>query len=70
MSVFDLSPPHSRKMYTYSVGSTDLRDDALDNKMCHICLNGEEPKFLDWKRESEQEQLCRWADHFKYAMSP
>ena len=45
MSVFDLSPPHSEKMDTYSIGSTDLREDALDDMMCLIHLNSEEPEL-------------------------
>ena len=68
MSVFNLSPLHSRKMDTYSIGSTDLREDALDDMMHRICLSSEESELLEC--ESEQEQLRRWADHFIHAMSP
>ena len=55
-------------MDTYSIGSTDLREDALDDMMHHICLNSEDPELLE--HESEHEQLHRWADHFIHAMSP
>ena len=68
MSVFYLSPPHSRRMDTYSIGLTDLREDALDDMMHHIHLNSKDPELLE--HESEHEQLCRWADHFIHAMLP
>ena len=68
MSVFDLSPLRSRRMDTYSIGSTDLRDDALDDMMHHIHLNSKESEFMD--QESEQEQLHHRADNFIHAMSP
>ena len=68
MSVFDLSPPHPRGMDTYSISSPDLGEDALDDMMHHIHLQGEDQDFIDC--ESEQEQLCRWADNFINAMSP
>ena len=57
MSVFDLSPPHLRGMDTYSISSPDLREDALDDMMRHIHLQGEGQDFID--QESEQEQLRR-----------
>ena len=68
MSVFDLSPPRSRRMDTYSIGSTHLREDALDDMMHCIHLNSQDPELLEC--ESEHEQLCQWADHFIHAMSP
>ena len=40
MSVFDLSPPHPRGMDTYSISSLDLQEDALDNMMRPIHLQG------------------------------
>ena len=55
MSVFDLSPPHPRGMDTYSISSPDLQEDALDDMMHHIRLQGEDQDFIDC--ESEQEQL-------------
>ena len=59
MSVFELSPPHSRKMDTYSIGSADLREDALDDMMHCIHLNSQDPELLEHEneRETEQEQL-------------
>ena len=56
MAVFDLSPPHLRGMDTYSISSPDLREDALDDMMHRIHLQGEDQDFIDC--ESEQEQLC------------
>ena len=55
MSVFDLHPPHPRGMDTYSISSPDLREDALDDMMRHIHLQGGDQDFID--HESEQEQL-------------
>ena len=55
-------------MDTYSIGSKDLREDALDDMMCCIHLNSKDPELLECK--SEQEQLCQWANHFIHAMSP
>ena len=52
MSVFELSPPHPKKMDTYSIGSADLREDALDDMMRHICLNSQDPDLLE--RENER----------------
>ena len=55
ISVFDLSPPHPRGMNTYSISSPDLWEDALDDMLCRIHLQGEDQDFIDC--ESEQEQL-------------
>ena len=55
-SVFDLSPPCPRGMDTYSISSPDLQEDALDDMMHRIRLQGEDQDFIDC--ESEQEQLC------------
>ena len=68
MSVFDLSPPWLRGMDTYSISSPDLREDALDEMMCRIRIQGEDQDFID--REREQEQLRRQANNFINAMSP
>ena len=70
MSVFDLSPLCSRRMDTYSIGSTDLREDALDDMMRCIHLNRQDPELLECEneRKTEQEQLRRWADQFIHAV--
>ena len=68
MSVFDLSPPCPRGMDTYSISSPDLQEDALDDMMHRICLQGEDQDFID--RVSEQEQLHHRANNFINSMSP
>ena len=68
MSVFDLSPPCPRGMDTYSISSPDFQENALDDMMHCIHLQGEDQDFID--RESEQEQLHCRADNFINAMSP
>ena len=59
-------------METFNISSTDLRDDALDDMMRRIRLDTQDPELLDREseRETEQEQLRWWADHFIHAMSP
>ena len=55
MSVFDLSPPCPRGMDTYSISSPELQEDALNDVMRRIRLQGKDQDFIDC--ESEQEQL-------------
>ena len=45
MSVFELSSPHPRGVDTYSVSSPDLWEDALDDMMHYIHLQGEDQDF-------------------------
>ena len=68
MSVFDLNQPHLRMMDTYSISSPDLQEDALDDMMHRIHLQGEDQDILD--HASEQEQMHHRADNFINAMSP
>ena len=57
MSVFE-SPPHlSVRMdqdQMYSIGSPDLREDALDDMLCRIHLQSD-PELLE--QEAERDQL-------------
>ena len=57
MSVFE-SPPHpSTRMerdQMYYLSSPDLREDALDDMMCRIHLQSDDPDFLE---EAERDQL-------------
>ena len=53
MSVFDLSPPHPRGMDTRSISSPDLWEEALDDMMHSIHLQGEDQDIID--HESEQD---------------
>ena len=58
MSVFESPPCHSVKMdqdETYSIGSSDLRKDALDDMLCRICLQSYDPGILG--HETERDQL-------------
>ena len=58
MSVFESPPCHSIRMdkdQTYSIGSPDLREDALDDMLCRICLQSDDPDIL--QQEAEREQL-------------
>ena len=58
MSVFE-SPPHlSVRMdqdQTYSIGSPDLREDTLDDMLCRIHLQSDDPELLE--QEAERDQL-------------
>ena len=59
MSVFESPPHHSIMMdhleQTYSIGSPDLREDALEDMLCRIHLQSYDPEFL--KQEAERDQL-------------
>ena len=58
MSVFESPPCHSIRMdqdQTYSIGSSDLREDALDDMLCRICLQSDDPDILE--QEAERDQL-------------
>ena len=68
MPVLNSSPPPPNGMDTYSISSPDLQEDAPDDMMCHIRLQGEDQDFMD--HESEQAQLLCQADNFINAMSP
>ena len=58
MSVFESPPHHSIRMdhpeQTYSIGTSDL-EDALDDMLCRIHLQSEDPDFLE--QEAERDQL-------------
>ena len=57
MPVFE-SPPclftRMEREQTYNISSPDLREDALDDMMHHLCLQGEDPDYFE---ESERDQL-------------
>ena len=58
MSVFESPPHHSIRMeqdQTYSVGSTDLREDALDDMLHRIRLQSDDSEYLE--QEAERDQL-------------
>ena len=58
MSVFESPPRHSVRMnqdQTYSIGSPDLREDALVDILCRICLQSDDPDILE--QEAERDQL-------------
>ena len=58
MSVFESPPCHSIRMdldQTYSVGSPDLREDALDDMLCRIHLQSDDSEYLE--QEAERDQL-------------
>ena len=57
MSVFE-SPPHcSVRMdqeQTYNISSQDLREDALDDMLCRIHLQSDDPDVLEHDAERDQ----------------
>ena len=58
MSVFESPPCHSVRMdqeQTYNIGSPDLREDALDDMLCRIHLQSDDPDILG--QEAERDQL-------------
>ena len=58
MSVFESPPHHSVGMdqdQTYSIGSPDLREDALDDMLHRIHLQSDDPDILE--QEAERDQL-------------
>ena len=59
MSVFESLPHHSVRMdqdQAYNISSPDLWD-ALDDKLCRICLQGDDPDVLE--HDAERDQLRR-----------
>ena len=59
MSVFESPPHHSARMdqdQTYNIGSPDLRKDALDDMLCRICLQSDDPDILEHDAERNQLQ--------------
>ena len=57
MSVFESPPHHSIRMdqdQTYNIGSPDLREDALDDMLCRIHLQSDDPNILEQKAERDQ----------------
>ena len=58
MSIFE-GPPHlSVRMdqdQTYSIGSPDLREDAVDDMLYRIRLQSDDPELLE--QEAERDQL-------------
>ena len=57
MSVFESPPHHSVRMdqdQTYSTGSPDLREDALDDMLHRIHLQSDDPDILG---QEERDQL-------------
>ena len=58
VSVFESPPHHSIRMdceQTYNIGSPDLREDALDDMLCRIHLQSDDPEYLE--QEAERDQL-------------
>ena len=58
ISVFESPPHHSVRMgqdQTYSIGSPDLREDALDDMLHRIHLQSDDPDILE--QEAERDQL-------------
>ena len=50
ISAFESPPHHSARMdedQTYNIGSSDLREDALDNMLCRIPLQSDDPEVLE-----------------------
>ena len=57
MSVFESPPHHFVRMdqdQTYSIGSPDLREDALDDMLHRIHLQSDDPDILE---QEERDQL-------------
>ena len=57
MSVFESPPRPSMRMerdQTYYLSSPDLREDTLDDMMHRICLQSDDPDFL---QEAERDHL-------------
>ena len=60
MSVFEIPPRCSVRMdpdQTYSIGSPDLRKDALDDMLRRIRLQSDDPQTLE--SDAERDQLWR-----------
>ena len=58
MSVLESPTHHSIRIdqdQTYSIGSPDLREDALDDVLCRICLQCDDSDILE--QEAERNQL-------------
>ena len=58
MSVFESPPCHSIRIdqdQMYSIGSPDLREDALDDMLHRIHLQSDDPDILE--QEAERDQL-------------
>ena len=56
MSVFESLPCHSTRMdqdQTYNIGSPDLREDALNDMLCRICLQSDDIEILEHDAEKE-----------------
>ena len=57
MSIFESPPCHSVRMdqdQTYNVGSPDLREDVLDDVLCRIHLQSDDPDVLEHDAERDQ----------------
>ena len=57
MSVFESPPHHSITMdpdQTYSTGSSDLREDALNDMFHRIHLQSDDPEILESDAERDQ----------------
>ena len=57
MSVFESPPCHSARMdqdQTYNIISLDLREDTLDDVLCRICLQSDDPDVLEHDAERHQ----------------
>ena len=57
MSVFESLPRHSVRMdqeQTKNISSPDLREDALDNMLCRIHLQIDDPDVLEHDAERDQ----------------
>ena len=57
MSVFESLPHHSIRMdqdQMYSIGTSDLREDALDDMLCRIHLQSDDPDILEQEAERDQ----------------
>ena len=57
MSIFESPPHNSVRMdqdQTYSIGSPDLREDALGDMLCRIHLQSDDPDILE---QEERDQL-------------
>ena len=58
ISAFESPPHHSIRMdqeQTYNIGLPDLREDALDDMLCRIHLQSDDPENLE--QEAERDQL-------------
>ena len=56
MSVFESPPRHSIKMdedQMYNISSPDLREDALDDMLCRIHLQSDDPDLLEQEAERD-----------------